>query len=145
LNGDLLDLGDSFRDVNKRLGNSGLGLDNLSLDRGIVNNFFNSFNRDIFNFSFISRLRNVFGLVFNLIIVSVGLLDGDIFGSLDSFVVNVGSFVGDLFNIGFSFDGLSHGLLLGNSNLRLDEGLVNLGLDVGNLGLDVGNLGLDVL
>ena len=45
--------------------------------------------------------------MFNLVVVSVASLDGDVFSSLDGFVVSVNSFIGDLFNIGFSLDGLS--------------------------------------
>jgi hypothetical protein len=53
-----------------------------------------SFNGDIFG--------SVLGLVF-----SNHSLDWNLFFSLDSFVFHISSFIGDFFESGFSFDGLS--------------------------------------
>ena len=69
--------------LNLRLSDGGVGGDLLSLDRDVVNNFFNSINGNVFNSGFISRLRNIFDLVFNGVIISVLSLDGNVFGSLD--------------------------------------------------------------
>ena len=75
--------------------------------------------------------------MFNLIIISISSLDGNIFGSLDGFIIGIRSFIRDLFNSGFSFDGLSHGLLgniLGGELLRSDHGgVVNIRVIQGGL------------
>ncbi len=102
-------------EVNLGLRNSGFSSDDSRLNGDIVENFFNSLSRNIFNllikilvyFSFISRLGNIFSLVFNFIIISICFLDRDVFDSGNSFVVSVGSFIRDLFNSRFSFVWLS--------------------------------------
>jgi hypothetical protein len=93
----------STREGNNWLAYSGFSSNDLSLNGNVVNNFFNSINRDIFDSGFISGLRNIFSLVFNFIIISVGSLDRDIFNSSDSFIISVSSFIRNLFDVAFSF------------------------------------------
>lgn len=99
----------------------------LSFNGDVFNNFFLSFDRDIFDFCFISLLwdifdfgfvsllwyifnncfvfnfRDVFRLVFDLIVVSDFLFNRDHFGEGLFNVFNNGSFIRNLFNIAFTF------------------------------------------
>ena len=141
--------------LNHRLVNGGVSNNLGSLDGLIVNVSFNSFLRNIFDFGFISILGNIFSDMLDLLIVGIGLLDGLISGLFNSLVFSHGLGNGDVFSslLGDIFGILSfiRNLVLGDNwfiinILFLDGDIFNirgglrLGLLVDNLGL---NNGLD--
>ena len=64
----------------------------------IVNILFNSLLWDIINFSFLSDVWNIFGNVFNLLIVSVSFLDWNITGISNGLIFSYSSSNRDIFN-----------------------------------------------
>lgn len=126
--GNLLDLGGNgnLRNVDLRDFLSGL-VNNLLFDGLIFDSFLNSFGGNVFNVSVLIDLRNVFGLVFNGVVVGDLLFLGNVFNSLDSFVFNDGLFIGNVFNSGFTLYNFS--LDLGRNETRSNS----LGLEESTL------------
>ena len=93
------------------------GVDDLSFDGLIFNSFLDSFLRNILNISVLVNLGDVFSLVFDSIVVGDSSFSGNILDSFDFFVFHNAFFVRDVFDSGFSSDGLSHFVDLGGSDV----------------------------
>lgn len=137
--------------VNLGLSNGGVGNNLGSLDGLIVNKGFNSVLRDIFNLGFISILGNIFGDMFDLLIVGIGLLNGLIDSLVHGLVFGDSSGDWHVFSSGlgnvFSVLSFIWNLLLNNLSFIvnisfLDRNILNVRAILGG-GLSVDNGGLD--
>jgi hypothetical protein len=164
----LLDIGDLLRlDIgnrglhwllDQRLGDSGVRDDLGSLHRLVVDVLFDSLLGDHIDFDFLSDLGDVFGDVFDLLVVSVDSFDRDVVGLCDGLVLGDGSgdghvlgpLLGDLFDVLAlvgHLDVADLGFVVGVGLLDRDVLDVRLGLRLGLLvhgggRLDHGRLGL---
>jgi hypothetical protein len=141
------------------LGNGGVGDHLLSLHGLVVNVGFNSVLGDILDLGLVSVLGHVLGDVFDLLVVSVGLLHGLVRSLVHGLVLSDGLGHGDVLGslLGNVFSDLSfiRNLLLGDNGFVIGVSLldgdvldVGSGLGSGLLvdhlgGLHIGDLGLD--
>jgi hypothetical protein len=148
------------------LGNGGVGDHLLSLHGLVFNVGFNSVLGDILDLGLVSVLGHVLGDVFDLLVVSVGLLHGLVRSLVHGLVLSDGLGHGDVLGslLGNVFSDLSfiRNLLLGDNGFvigvsLLDGDVLDVGsglgsgllvdhlggLHIGDLGLHIGDLGLD--
>lgn len=93
-------------------------MNHLSFNCLIFNSFCYSLNWNIFSECFVINLRNVLSLVFHSVVICHFLLSWHVFDSLNCFIFCDASFVGNVFDSGFTFNDL---LLLNDLNRLLNN------------------------
>jgi hypothetical protein len=134
-----LDIGNRLLNwlLDQRLCDSGIGDDLSSLDWLIIDVLFDSLLWDHIDFDFLSDLGNIFGHMFDLLVIGVDSFYGDIISLGDCLVLGDSSGDGHIFGslLGNLFDVLA---FVGNLDVA-DLGLV---VSVGFLDRDVFDVGL---